>query len=144
MSFLSPTELNTHLYGEIVNELTRGDNTVAQMAIDAGTAEVKGYLSDYDIVTIFSQTGPNRDPLILLFNKDVAAWHLVCLANPNIDIQLRKDRYDNAIAWLKGVQSGKIVPDLPLVPLPVDNQGNPIIQEGKFRWGGNMKRESHY
>lgn len=144
MAFLTPAELNTHLYGELVNEITRNDDQIAQMAIDAGTAEVKGYLSDYDVEAIFSKTGDERNPLILTFIKDVAAWHLVCLANPNIDLELREKRYDNAIKWLKGVQKGAIVPDLPLPETPVDDQGNPIIQEGKFRWGSNRKREEHY
>jgi phage gp36-like protein len=144
MSFITVAELNTHLYGELVNEITRGNDQIAQMAIDAATAEVKSYLSDYDVQAIFTATGDNRNPLMLLLIKDIAAWHLVCLANPNIDIELRKTRYENAIKWLKGVQRGEIVPDLPRPTPPVDSLGNPIVMEGKFHWGGNTKRENHY
>ena len=28
---------------------------------------------------------------------------------------IRKERYERAVKWLEGVQSGKIVPDLPLM-----------------------------
>lgn len=144
MAFLTPEELNTHLYAELVDEITRSDDSIAQMAIDAGVFEMKGYLTGFDIPTIFSAMGDDRNPLVLTLAKDIAAWHLVCLANPNIDLDLREKRYNNAIAWLKGVQSGKIVPDLPVVEPPIDDEGNPIIQEGKFRWGSNPKRQNHY
>lgn len=144
MSFIIPSELNTHLYGEIVNEITRGDATVAQVAIDAAVSEVKSYLSDYDITTIFAQVGANRHPLILLFVKDIAAWHLIALSNPNIDLAFRQKRYESAIAWLKGVERRDTTPDLPLVALPLDDQGNPIIQQGRFSWGGNPPRGDHY
>ncbi len=30
-------------------------------------------------------------------------------------IEIRKERYERAIEWLEGVQSGKIIPDLPLI-----------------------------
>ena len=28
--------------------------------------------------------------------------------------EVRKERYERAVKWLEGVQSGKIIPDLPL------------------------------
>ena len=37
--------------------------------------------------------------------------------------EIRKERYDRAIKWLEGVQSGKIVPDL---PVSTDEEGNPV------------------
>ena len=48
MAFLTIQELNTHLHDEQVETITRGDETIAQAAIDAAIAEAKGYLTRFD------------------------------------------------------------------------------------------------
>jgi len=142
MAFLTVAELNTHLYGELVDEITREIDDIALQSINAAISEMKGYLGDFNTTTIFAATGSNRHALILFMCKDIACWHLVCLANPNIDLQLRKDRYERAIDWLKGVQSGKVTPDLPAKDLP---NGEEAGENGlKIRWGSNEKRVQHY
>jgi hypothetical protein len=156
--FLTVTELNTHLYGEIVREITRypeftpgededdepvpvdqDDNVIAKKAIRAGISEVQSYLSKYDTDFLFSQSGDNRDEHLLFIVKDVAAWHLVSLANPNIDLSLRERRYDAAIDWLNRVQRGAAVPNYPL--LSGDGPGGVI---GIVKTGSNQKRGNYY
>jgi phage gp36-like protein len=128
MAFLTQAELKTHLYGENVTSITRSD-----------IAEAKGYLAAYDIDTIFAATSTSRNALLLTFVKDIAAWHLLVLSNAGVEMQLRQDRYERAITWLKAVQKGDIVPDLPKA---VDddglNTGDPIL------YGSNDKRTQHF
>lgn len=140
MAFLTIAELATHLYGEIVNEISRNDTSKSQDAIDAAIDEAKSYLSDYDVATVFAATGNNRNKILLLFLKDIAVWHFIQLANPNVDMQLRLDRYEKAIAWLNKVQKGDAVPNLPIVPIP---EGN-TEATNFIAYGGNTKRELNY
>jgi phage gp36-like protein len=139
MAFLTQAELKTHLYGENIKAITRDDNTIVVAAIDAAIAEAKGYLAAFDIATIFAATSTSRNALLLTFVKDIAAWHLVVLSNAGVELQLRQDRYERAITWLKAVQKGDIAPDLPKAE-DEDGEptGNPII------YGSNEKRNQHY
>jgi len=129
--FLTIQELTSHLRMENINSIIRNDETIALAAIDGAIAEAKGYLSRFDTNTLFAATGDNRHKLLLIFVKDIAAWHLVNIVNPNIDLKLRKERYERAIAWLKDVQSGIVQPDFPTVP---DSTDTDII-----RFGSNDK-----
>jgi phage gp36-like protein len=139
MSYLTPTEISTHLYGEIVDEIERNNaaEPLLTEAIGAAVDEAKSYLSNYDVTGIFNQTGNQRNKALLMFIKDIAVWHYIQLANPAVDMSLRKERYDAAIEWLYKVQRGKVVPNLPLPAPPADN--NNFI-----KWGSNPKRGTHY
>lgn len=135
--FLTINELNTHLYGENIDVITRDDETIVTAAIDGAVAEAKGYLGDYNTDSIFSASGTARNALLLIFVKDIAVWHLINLSNPGVDFDLREKRYDAAIAWLKGVQKGNVTPDLPRIDISTDNPG--IVT-----FGSNAKRENHF
>lgn len=120
---------------ETVDIITGGDDAIVDAAIDGAVSETKGYLSDFDTSTIFSAVGSNRHPLLVTFVKDIAVWHLVVLSNYSADIELREKRYNRAIEWLKSVQKGLVVPDLPRAQ---EASKNPVI------WGSNPKRNQHY
>lgn len=120
---------------DTVDVITGGDDTIVDAAIDGAVSEAKGYLSDYDITAMFGATGNDRHPLLVTFVKDIAVWHLVVLSNYNADIELREKRYNRAIEWLKSVQKGLVVPDL---PRPADDSPKTIL------YGSNPKRTQHF
>jgi phage gp36-like protein len=142
--FISPDELYTHLYTEtreaISGETDPANDRNLAFALDVAISEVKGYLSRYDLDAIFSATGDARNAMLLLICKDVAVWHYINAANPNCDFQVRRTRYEDAIAWLKGVQSGDIQPDL---PLPKDPDTGDEENTTGFLIGSNPKRMNH-
>lgn len=156
--FITVSELNTHLYGETVQEITRwpvppvdeddpeleeqpvDDNIIAKKAIRAAEAEVKSYLSRFDTVGLFGAAGDARDEHLLWLVKDVAAWHLVCLANPNVEMALREKRYDDAIDYLMRVQSGKVVPGWDAKPDDSTTTGTVEV----IRTGSNERRSNYY
>jgi phage gp36-like protein len=137
--YLSPVELSTHIRSELVDLITENYNATLQAAIDAAISEMRGYISFYDVPAILATTGTAREPILLLYTKDIAIWHFIQLANPNIDMELRQLRYDKALDWLKGVQKGTIVPNLPL-PASTDT----TVQSGKIKFGSNKVRNTHY
>lgn len=137
MAFLTIDELNTHIYGENSDVISREDDTIPQAAVDGAIAEAKSYLRKFDVTAVFNATGSSRNALLLIFVKDIAVWHYIQLANPGIDIELREKRYNAAIAWLKGVQKGDISPDLP-------ESDDETTASGPIQFGSNPKRNQHF
>ena len=48
MAFITPKELETHLYKENIEAISREDETILTAAIDAALQEAYGYLGAYD------------------------------------------------------------------------------------------------
>lgn len=111
--FITPEELYTHLYEESIKAISGNDTRLLEAAIDGAVVEAKGYLHKFDLDKIFNVEDNLRNALLLIFVKDIAVWHYINIARPSVDIDLRAKRYDAAIAWLKGVQQEKIIPNLP-------------------------------
>lgn len=142
MPFLTAEEITTHLYGEVSDEISRGDATKLPTAISAAQEEARGYLTMlYDVAAIFAATGDARNPILLLYIKDIAVWHYIQLANPAVDMELRLKRYEQAVRWLEKVQSGKTNPNLPTPAAPVNNQGQLTTA---MKWGGNQRRNNYF
>lgn len=103
-------DLKTHLYDEQIEVISRNDEDLLTKAISAAEGEAKGYLSRYDIPTIFAAKDETRDDTLLMWLKDMATWHFITLANAAADMEFRESRYKNALSWLKGIQKGDTVP----------------------------------
>lgn len=142
MAFITPEELKTHLYQENIDVIARNDETILIAAIDSAIAEAYGYLGSYDREKIFNATGDERNALLLTFCKDMAVWHFISLCNAGADLQLRQDRYDRAISWLKAVQKSEVKPNLPVV----DDSNNDGNSDGAadYIFGSNPKRTQHF
>lgn len=105
---------------KIISQASEENRTNAQQAAQE---EISGYLRPkYDCTQIFATEGPDRNRQIVMYACDIALYHLVSAQPQKMGSEVRKERYDRAIKWLEGVQSGKIIPDLPLV---VDEDGEP-------------------
>ena len=141
MAFITPEELETHLYKENIEAISREDGTILTAAIDAAIEEAYGYLGAYDRKRIFSATGSRRNPLLLIFVKDIAVWHFVNLCNAGTELELREKRYDRAIAWLRQVQKGETTANLPVIDN--DGDGKPDTA-GEYIYGSNPRRNQHF
>lgn len=138
--FLSPQELETHLYKESIETIDRMDETLLTAAIDAAVQEAAGYLGAYNREKIFNSPD-KRNALLLLFVKDIAVWHFVNLCNAGCELDLREKRYDRAVSWLKQVQKGEVIPSLPRAD--EDNDGKPDPST-EYIYGSNPKRNQHF
>lgn len=141
MAFLTPQELETHQYRENMDAISRDDDTKLTAAIDAAVQEAAGYLGAYDREKIFSAQGEERNPLLLIFVKDIAVWHFINLCNAGTELELRQDRYERAVSWLRQVQKGEVTPTLPVIDK--DNDGKPDTA-GEYIFGSNPKRSQHF
>lgn len=79
---------------------------------------MRGYLSKrYDCNAIFSASGEERNQLILMMVIDIAVYHIFCIHNPQKLSQVRKDRYERAVEWMKAVANEEVSIDgAPLLP----------------------------
>jgi len=104
-------DFNTHMYTEIINAIERDGGLLLEKAIKTAEKEAKGFLSKYDLETLFSAIGDDRDEMLLTFIKDIAVWHFINLANPNMNIEFQAERYEKAIKRLQQIQKGEFVPE---------------------------------
>ena len=122
-NFISLEDYDASIHREILDILLRQgtsdyDPQIIEICEDRAISEMKSYLNKkYDCQAIFSQTGENRHPLILMFALDIAIYHIFCQHNPYKMSKIREDRYERATTWLKGVMKGDItVEGAPLLP----------------------------
>jgi phage gp36-like protein len=134
--YITTSEITTHLGVEQIEAISDGDETMLTAAIDAALVEAKSYLKTFDTTAELAKVGAARNALLVIFIKDIAVWHFVNICHVNTSLELRQDRYERAIAWLRAVQKGEVSPDLPA--LPVAEQTDTII------FNSNPKRTNHF
>ena len=122
-NFISLEDYDASIHREILDSLLRQgtsdyDPQIIEICEDRAISEMKSYLNKkYDCQAIFSQTGADRHPLILMFALDITIYHIFCQHNPYKMSKIREDRYERAIEWLKGVMKGVItIEGAPLLP----------------------------
>ncbi len=79
--------------------------------------------------------GDPRNQQVVMYMVDIVCYHVHSNLNPRNIPQLRTDRYQNAINWMKMVNAGDVTADLPEI-LPI--QGYTIL------YGSNPKRPQFY
>jgi phage gp36-like protein len=125
-TFITSLDYNASIHTEILDSLVRSDETVVELAEDIAIDEVKGYLAErYDVDSIFSETGEDRNKLVIMMCIDIVLYHLHSAHNPMRFPEIRKERYTRAIEWLKGVRAGDITTNgLPVKTNPDETTGS--------------------
>lgn len=137
--FINPEDYDASIHREILGSLTRDDESIVEICEDRAIAEMRGYLSArYDVDAIFSAEGDARNQLVLMIAIDIAVYHIFSIHNPQKMSQIRKDRYERAVEWLKQVAAFKITIDgAPKLPEEEQKQNSPWLMSS------NPKRTNH-
>ena len=142
--FITLEDYDASIHREILDALLRHDSDVSDSAIveiceDRAIEEMRCYLSKYyDCDAIFSATGSDRNALILMMAVDISVYHIFCQHNPYKMSEIRKDRYNRAIEWLKSVAAAEITIDgAPRLPEEELHANSPWQIES------NLLRDSH-
>ena len=137
--FVHLSDYDASIHREILDALTRDDDTLVEICEDRAIAEMRCYLSKrYDCDRIFSAAGDDRNQLVLMMVLDIAVYHIFCIHNPQKLSQIRKDRYKRAVEWMKAVAREDIsIEGAPLLPEEERVAGS------TFRIRSNTKRVSH-
>lgn len=90
--------------------IKKNDASKVQLAEELAIDEIKGYLDAYDVDRLFSYNGTWRPAKLIGIICDMALYHLNSTLPGRMGNEIRGQRYQDAIAWLKLVQKGQIVP----------------------------------
>ena len=143
-NFIQLSDYDATIHREILDSLLRGDaaegNAVIEVCENRAVATVRSLIGTrYDCDSIFSATGDERNVLVLKVCVDIAVYEIFCQHNPYKMSQVRKDRYDDAMQWLRDVRDFNAnIEGAPL--LPGDDQ------ERNSRWliGSDPKRDMYF
>jgi hypothetical protein len=155
---VQPSELNTELYPEIQNAITRGDNEEVVTQIKAAEDFCKSYLFKYDLKALFGDdtANPVVAPTVIDNNlkktiKIIASYWLVRKANPNVNLDLFREDWEIMIGnkevpgWLYDIKEGNISPDWPYkADNPDTTDTNESTQNDGVFWGSNQKRTQRF
>lgn len=143
--FITLDDYDASIHREILDALLRHDSDTSDAAIievceDRAIDEMRCYLDKfYDCDAIFSATGADRNQLVLMMALDIAIYHIFCQHNPYKMSQIRKDRYDRAVEWLKAVAAGKItIANAPRLPEEQQAANSP------WQIDSNIQRPTHF
>lgn len=138
--FIQTSDYNASIHREIIETITRGDDEVVEICEDRAVDEMRSYLSGrYDCDAIFAARGVERNTLILMMAIDITIYHIFSIHNPQKLSQVRVDRYNRAVEWLKAVAAGKIsIADAPLLPEETLKKNAPTLIKG------NPKKDQHF
>ena len=116
--FVNIEDYDASVHREILDALVRDDESLIEICEDRAIAEMRCYLSKrYDCDAIFSAAGAERNQLILMMVIDIAVYHIFCIHNPQKLSQIRKDRYERAVEWMRAVSDEEIsIEGVPLLP----------------------------
>ena len=143
-TFIQLSDYDSTIHRDILDSLLRDEasenSTIIEDCEMTAISEMKSYLNKaYDVEKIFTAEGKARHPLILMMAKDIATYHIFCIHNPYKMSQIRKERYERAIDWLKGVARGEITIDgAPRLPEEEAAEKSPWQVEN------NALRETHF
>ena len=138
--FVELADYDASIHRDILDALVREDGAVIEVCEDRAIAEMRCYLSKrYDCGKIFSATGKDRNQLVLMMAIDIAVYHIFCIHNPQKLSQIRKERYERAVEWMKAVAAEDIsIEGAPLLP---EQQR---AARADFRIQSNRKRTNHW
>lgn len=116
--FVNIEDYDASVHREILDALVRDDKSLVEICEDRAIAEMRCYLSKrYDCDAIFSASGEDRNQLILMMVIDIAVYHIFCIHNPQKLSQIRKDRYERAVEWMRAVADEEIsIEGVPMLP----------------------------
>ncbi len=113
--FINPEDYKVVIGDAAFRTISQADPILVENAEVEAIEEMSGYLRPvYDVEAVFSASGSGRNRLVVMYTADIALYHMSAALPQKMGSEIRKERYDRAIRWLEGVQSGRIVPDLPL------------------------------
>ncbi len=136
--FLQKTDYDASIHAEILDSLTRNDESLIEICEDRAILEMTGELSGrYDCDQLFAARGKERNQLVMMMAMDIAVYHMFTIHNPQKMSQLRVNRYERAVKWLEAVRAGKTI--IAGAPATTD----PEKATGNYSMKSNPKRVNH-
>ena len=119
--FINTSDYDATIHREILDSLLReeaGSSATVEVCENRAIATVRSLIGNrYDCDAIFAATGDQRNVIILKVCLDIAVYEIFCQHNPYKMSQIRKDRYDDAMTFLREVRDfDASIDGAPLLP----------------------------
>lgn len=112
--FITDDDYRVVIGDNALKVLSQASQDIRDNAEREALEEMAGYLRPkFDVPSIFSAGGDQRNRLVVLYAADIALYHMSAALPQKMGSEVRRERYERAIRWLEGVQAGRVVPDLP-------------------------------
>lgn len=125
--YIATNELDTLLYDYQLTAIVGENTQLLSSAIMSAETEVKSYLlaannlrhtarltaqqyaawQEYDVDTIFAQTGDNRNPLLIRLVQEIATYNICTLCNVDMLYDKLKDLHEHAVDTLERIAGMK-------------------------------------
>ena len=136
MAYINAVDYDLQIQDTNLQQIINNNEAIRDSANVLAEAEMRSYLiQKYDVDAELSKTLTDRDPQILQTTIDIALFHLHSRIAPRNIPDLRVQRYENAIDWLKMCATGQLTPKLEVID---PKQGR------RIRYGGNTKNVNQY
>lgn len=139
MAFLTDTDYKSQIKDNILSTVLENTASLRTDAERKAQAQLTSALNvRFDVPAIFAASGDARNAEVVMYMIDLALYHLHSRINPGQVPQLRSDRYQDAVNWMKAVASGKLEPDLPKPEF--DSEGS----KADVQYGGRTRRDTYW
>jgi hypothetical protein len=136
MKFLVLEDIKAQCTDTDLDVLSQSSEENVDMSESRAIAFFKGYLTRYDVETIFADiegTVPapdTRNPALVMFLIDYILYILYGAQPDRLIPDIRVRRRDEAVKWLEQVQKGNTIPDLPTVDTGDETDINSPVKTG--------------
>ena len=137
MVWLSDADIKAQCTPPDLAVLSQSDESTKTAVEKRAIGFFRGFLKRYDVDAVF--TGTEHDAALEMFLIDYFIYILYSTQPDRLIPDMRVRRRDEVIDWLKGVQKGEIIPDLPLINSDDEEDINSPI-----KWGGNKRVSSNW
>lgn len=142
-NFITVDDYDATIHREILDSLLRedaGSSATVEVCENRAIATVRALIGNrYDCDAIFSATGDERNIIILKVCVDIAVYEIFCQHNPYKMSQIRKDRYEDAMTFLREVRDFDAnIDGAPL--LPEETQAD----NSRWQIASNSLRATHF
>ena len=113
MAYLSNSDFDLTIQDGNLQQIISNNESIRQQSELVAIGEARSYLvQKYQFDIELTKTGVDRDAQLVNYICDLALYHMHSRIAPRNIPQLRQDRYENAISWLKMCGMGDVTPKL--------------------------------
>ena len=113
--FLTDEDYDAQIRNEVMAVVSSSAITRQKAELMAQSQMEESLNGRYKVGEIFSATGEDRNPIVMMYMIDLTLYHLHSKSATRMIPKIRLDRFDAAKEWLKLVRGGDLNPDLPLL-----------------------------
>ena len=104
MPFVPKEDFKYSISISVLDALTGSDDAIVEEMTNEAVTEMKAFLNTrFDVVTIFSDDGAEKDKTLTMLCRDIALYHIYSIYNFRSIPENRKLRYKKALQWLQDV-----------------------------------------